>query len=219
MSQRRSRRARSAVVSAVVALLALNAWFAWLVHRRPDLRDPLYYAKEELLVGRYFQAGPTDRVTVVALGSSRTANGFHPPTVEAEVTAATGRPCLAFNCALPGGGALTQLLHLRRLLAAGVRPDVVVVEVNPAVMDEPETGFLRPDRVTRAELDTLAAVGFADDRYLADWWESAMNPWFGHRFQLLGRVRPKWTPPGVPWMTPRFPDPTGWGPWSEPVTA
>ena len=219
MSRRRCRRARSAVVSAVVALVALNAWLAWLVHGRPDLRDPLYYAKEQLLVEQYFQPAPHDRVTVVALGSSRTANGFHPPTVEAEVSAATGRPCLAFNCALPGGGAITQLVHLRRLLAAGVRPDVVLIEVNPAAMDEPESNFLRPDRVTRAELSALAAIGFADDRYRTDWRQAALNPWFGHRFQLLGRVQPKWTPPGIPWMGPRFPDPTGWGPWDEAVTA
>jgi hypothetical protein len=111
------------------------------------------------------------------------------------------------------------MLHLRRLLAAGVRPDIVVVEVNPAAMDEPETNFLRPDRVTRGEMDALADIGFADDRYRADWWEAALNPWFGHRFQILGRLKPKWTPPGVPWMTPRFPNPTGWGAWDEPVTA
>jgi hypothetical protein len=218
MSRRHSRRARSTVVSAVVTLLGLNVGLFWYVRTHPELRDPLYYAKERLLAAQYEAPASPGRVTVVALGSSRSANSFHPPTAEAVVTAQTGRPCLAFNQASPGGGALTQLLHLRRMLARGIRPDVVLVEVNPAVMDEPETRFLRPDRVTREELAVLTEIGFADDQYLADWWEATLNPWFGFRFQLLGRVRAKWTPPGVPRMAWRYPDPTGWGPWIWPVT-
>lgn len=210
-------RARGAVWAAVLTLAGLNAGLVLWVWAHPEVRDPLYFPREDLLAGRYTR--PTaNRVTVVALGSSRTANAFHPPTVEAEVTAATGRPCLAFNMAMPGSGPLTELLHLRRLLARGIRPDVVLVEITPAMCAVPETFFLRPDRVSRAELQTLAAVGFADDQYRAEWWEATVNSWFGLRFQLLGSVRPKWTPPGVPRVVHEFPDPSGWNPWREVVT-
>jgi hypothetical protein len=211
------RRARGAVLATLVSLAALNAGLALRVNARPDLRDPLYFPKEDLLAAQYARPVP-GRVTVVALGSSRTANAFHPPTVEAEVTAATGRPCLAFNLAMPGSGPLTELLHLRRLLARGVRPDLVVVEVTPVMCAVPETFFLRPERVSRAELEALAGVGFADERYRAEWWEATVNPWSGLRFQLLAAVRPKWTPPGVPRVVRGGADPRGWNPWREVIT-
>ena len=37
------------VLTAPLALLALNLGLHWVVDRRPDLRDPIYYAKEDLL--------------------------------------------------------------------------------------------------------------------------------------------------------------------------
>jgi hypothetical protein len=45
-----------------------------------------------------------------------------------------------------------------------------------------------------------------------------LNPWFGLRFQVLARVQPKWTPPGVPQVVRERLDPTGWTPWREVVT-
>ncbi|HKB06156.1 MAG TPA: hypothetical protein VKD90_28430 [Gemmataceae bacterium] len=213
-----ARRARRSVLSTLVTLAVLNVGLALWVHARPSLRDALYYPKENLLAEQFARPAAPTRVTIVALGSSRTGNAFHPPTVEAEVTAATGRPCLAFNMSLPGSAALTQLLHLRRLLARGIRPDVVVVEVTPAMSAVPETFFLRPDRVSRDELDMLTEVGFADDQYRADWWETMLNPWFGLRFQLLARIQPKWMPPGVPRVVRELADPTGWTPWREVIT-
>lgn len=216
------RRARTMVLSAPLTLLALNAGLVLWVEYRPDLRDPLYYSKEDKLAERLAEPVP-DRLVVVALGSSRMGNGFHPPTVEEEVTAATGRPCLAFNAAVLGRGPMFQMLQLRRLLARGIHPDVVVVEVVPSMFAAPggapaELGHLRSDRLTRAEIDELAAVGFDDPEFRADWLKAMANPIFSFRTSLLGRVEPKWTPGMVVAEPPRFPNPTGWQPWREPVT-
>jgi hypothetical protein len=82
----------------------------------------------------------------------------------------------------------------------------------------PERGHLRPDRVTQRELEDLTAIGFADKQYRHDWNEADWNPWFGFRFQLLGMIQPKWTPPGVVKAARSFPDPTGWHPWADPIT-
>jgi hypothetical protein len=79
-------------------------------------------------------------------------------------------------------------------------------------------GHLRPDRVTRKELAELDAIGFTNEKYHRDWLEAELNPWFGFRFQILGRIQPKWTPPGVVKSTRTFPNPTGWHPWLEPIT-
>src|SRR5215218_299696 len=111
-------RARSAVLTAGLTLAALTAGLAE------------QYARPE-----------PGRLTLIALGSSRTMSAFHPPTAAAGVTAATGRPCLAFNTALPGSGPLAQLLHLRRLMACGIRPDLVVVEITPVMCARSEANF------------------------------------------------------------------------------
>src|SRR3712207_1523514 len=96
-------RARSSVLTAGLTLAALSVGLAVWSHVRPDLRDPPYYAKQNVLAEQYDRPEP-GRLTVIALGSSRTGNAFHPPTAAAAVTAATGRPCLAFNAGQPGSG-------------------------------------------------------------------------------------------------------------------
>lgn len=213
---------RNTFLAAPLALVALNLGLAATLDRQPALRDPIYYAKEDLLAKRL--AGEShDRVVVVALGSSRTGNAFHPITAEREISRATGKRCVAFNISLPGGGPVTQLVHLRRLLKRGIKPDIVLVEIIPSMCAErdgtpPEMAHLRPDRVSLAELDELTALGAASDEYRDEWVEAVANPWFGFRFQLLGFIQPKWTPPGVVKGGRKFPDPTGWHPWAQPVT-
>src|SRR4051794_22599515 len=102
-------RAMAVVLTAPLTLLALNLGLHWAIRERPDLRDPIYYGKEDDLAKR-FNPKVADRpesrrrITIVALGSSRTGNAFHPPTVEADVTAADDcRTCVAYNLSLPGG--------------------------------------------------------------------------------------------------------------------
>jgi hypothetical protein len=222
MAPRRHHRARATVLSAPLTLLALNAGLVLLLGLRPDLRDPLYYGKEDRLVEQLAQPVP-GRVTIVAIGSSRTANAFHPPTVEAAVTAATGRPCLAFNAAVLGRGPIFQPLHLRRLLARGIRPDILVVEIVPSLYAAPdgkpaEIGHIRPDRLTWEEIQEIARLGYADPEYRSEWRKSMYNPWFSFRFQILGLLQPSWTPPEVVAEARAFPDRTGWQPYTDKVT-
>lgn len=223
MRRKRARRkAAAAFIATPLALIALNVSLAAMLDRKPALRDPIYYVKEDLLAKRLAPES-LDRLTVVALGSSRTGNAFHPLTAEREISKATGKRCIAFNISLPGGGPVTQLIHLRRLLERGLKPDILLVEIIPSMCADrkgvpPERAHLRADRVSKKELDELTAIGFTDEKYRDDWIEAVANPWFGFRFQLLGFVQPKWTPPGVVKGGRNFPDPTGWHPWSWPVT-
>jgi hypothetical protein len=164
---------------------------------------------------------------VVALGSSRTAAAVEPRALEAAVAAGTGRPCLAFNMGLQGDGPISQLVHYRRLREAGVRPDVVIVELLPSAFawysdpsrheDRPyDATILRPDRLTRAELDTVCEYGFPPQETRGEWREATYNPWFGFRFQLLARVQPRWLPPGIVQHRKDIGETGGWGPW-DPV--
>lgn len=222
MSPRRRHRARATVLSAVLALVALNSGLVLLLALRPDLRDPLYYGKQDRLVEQLAEPVP-DRITIIAIGSSRTANAFHPPTVEREVTAATGKPCLAFNAAVLGRGPVFQQLQLRRLLARGIRPDILVVEIVPSLYaaqngKPSEIGHLRADRLTWEEIQEIARLGYSDPEYRSDWRKAMYNPYFSFRFQLLGLFQPRWTPPEVIAEARAFPDRTGWQPYTDTVT-
>ncbi len=215
-------RGRATVWTAVFALLLLNAGFIAVIQRRPAFRDPLYSSKEDVLA-KQFIADVPGRVTVVAIGSSRTANAFHPPSVETVVTEATGKPCFAFNDAVLGRGPIFQLLHVRRLIARGIKPDVLVLEIVPSQFaahggKPSEIGHIRPDRLTWEEVEALAELGYSDAKYRDEWLESMLNPWFAFRFQLLGMIQPKWTPPEVIAETRKFPNKTGWQPYEERLT-
>jgi hypothetical protein len=223
--RRRARRARSVIVSTLLTLFALNAGLAAFVQYRPGFRDPLFHAKVKALVARFTSTDEPTRVVV--LGSSRTAAAVEPRAMEAAVAADTGRPCVAFNMGLQGDGPISQLVHYRRLRDADVRPDVAIVELLPSAFawyldparneDRPyDATILRPDRLTRAELDTVCEYGFPPDDTRGEWREATFNPWFGFRFQLLARVQPRWLPPGIVQHRKDIGETGGWGPW-DPV--
>src|SRR4051794_30119361 len=127
MAARRQRRRGAAVVLWSLAFLvaghlAIAAVFNYL---RPDWIDIEYYLRLQNLQA-CVRAEP-DRPLVLVLGSSRVLNGLAaddlPPGAE------PGRGPLVFNLGLPGAGPVSELVCLRRLLADGIRPKAIVVEV------------------------------------------------------------------------------------------
>jgi hypothetical protein len=80
--------------------------------------------------------------SVIALGSSRTCGSV-------DVTLMTQilqerlpyRNLTAFNAAVPAGGPVTQEIVLDGLLETGRRPDLVLVEVAPEMVDHPNAWF------------------------------------------------------------------------------
>jgi hypothetical protein len=97
------------------------------LHRRhPDVCDPVYLHRRHLLEARLAEA--PGRPLVLVLGSSRPACGLRPASLEAYRPRGTDGP-FVFNFAIPGAGPVRSLMVLRRLLADGVRPDWLLVEV------------------------------------------------------------------------------------------
>jgi hypothetical protein len=95
--------------------------------------DPTWEFRLARLEARLAEA--PGRPLVLALGSSRVANGLSPADLGDWHPA--GRPApVVFNFATLGGGPVRQLLNLRRLLAHGVRPDWVLVETLPSLWGE-----------------------------------------------------------------------------------
>ncbi|MFO0852492.1 MAG: DUF1574 family protein [Gemmataceae bacterium] len=193
-----------------VALFALTQLFLGVTAELyPRLRDPLYGDKLVKLQRKL--AAPDRRATVVMLGSSRTGLAFHGKRVEAALPGVA-----AFNYGVPASGPVTHLIYLDRLLAAGIKPDLLLVEVLPSMLadraDAPlERNWLYADRLTHGELDTVIQYGFDPAAVRRRWAESVLLPAYALRFQLMSRISASWLPWQVRFDWSRGADECGWG--------
>jgi hypothetical protein len=164
-----------AVLSFVLPQLLLG----WRLECGPaDRRDPDYALKEQRL--RALLLGQPGQPLVVALGSSRTLLGL---------AAARVRPALVFNFGLTGAGPLLERLCLTRLLAAGIRPDFVLVEVLPALLHQADASPVEEDWLdgSRLRLDELATLWpdhSRPSRLLGAWSRSRLLPCYHDRAGL-----------------------------------
>jgi hypothetical protein len=157
-----------AAVQLVLGLLIDQAW--------PAVRDPEY--ADKLRQFRTLRAEEPDAPLVVALGSSRTNLGLQAARLHLTVD---GRPALVYNFARPGCGPVLQLLTMRRLLADGVRPRRVLVEIMPGFFNRRE-GRLMEER----NLDGAVLQGHE----LVRAWPFYNRPWLLLKNWGLGRVLP-----------------------------
>lgn len=128
-------RAKSAIWwgLALLALLQLGVGLAFFA-RHPGRSDPEYWARLERIRSR---TGPAagNPLTLFIFGSSRPQLGLRACLLEPLLSAELHRPVVAMNFAVSGGGPLTELFAWRRLERDGVRPDRVLIEVHPALLN------------------------------------------------------------------------------------
>jgi hypothetical protein len=124
----------------------------WVVRGHPQYIDPTWNYRLERLQARLAEA--PGRPLVLVVGSSRPANGFAPSAL-ADVIENTKDAPIVFNFATLGGGPVRETLTLRRLLAHGIRPEWVMIEVWP---------LFWADRGRYAEKDPI----MRSDLYLTD---------------------------------------------------
>jgi hypothetical protein len=125
-------RSRRVLLWGLLAFAGLHLGTAVALERLlPAVRDPEYAAKADRLRALVRQA--PDRPLVLVLGSSRVLMNFDAARAESQLP---GRPTAVFNFGLSGAGPMLQQVCLRRLLAEGLRPDLVLVEVLPALFNQ-----------------------------------------------------------------------------------
>lgn len=178
------------VASQLALALAIEVWC-------PQLRDPLYGDKLHQLRLRLASV-PAGRPLVVMLGSSRTAHGFDANRLE-EAMAQGGQTVVAYNFGIPGAGPLTQLVTLRRLLADGVRPDLLLVEVFPPLLAGHvlpfDFGQFPAERLWNREIDLVRRyVGPLADGLERQWLAGWAVPCHTHRFPLQRLLWPALLP-------------------------
>jgi hypothetical protein len=165
----------------VVLAVAIDGWLE-------AVRDPEYATKLARLKAR--RAEFPDRPLVLLLGSSRTAYGIDANSLSANVSAP--RP-LAFNFGLMGGGIRLQELTLRRLLAEGIRPALIFVEVMPALLAVHrgrllEEKMLDGARLTVGEMLRLRRGYREPRRLLASWCLGRLLPCYRHQAEVRGEL-------------------------------
>lgn len=125
--RRWKRKSWAVLVWGLAAFLAGNAVLGLLLlWHDPDFCDAEYQIRLRSLKAHHADA--PNRPLALILGSSRPANGLRPVSIAAGAALTREQP-LVFNFSLLGAGPIRQLLVLRRVLAEGVRPRWVFVEV------------------------------------------------------------------------------------------
>ena len=143
---------------------------------RPTWRDPEYgHRLRELRP----LAARSPRLLVV-LGSSRVQMGLNPAAVPLDGVA-------VYNLSQAGCGPAGELLNLKRLLRAGVRPDFLLVECLPPVLagDGPPEAALVADRLSLADLRDIGPVCDDPAALRRGYRLARLDPWTHYRRVLL----------------------------------
>jgi hypothetical protein len=160
---------------------------------KPEWRDPEYGHRLHRL--RALRAAHPGRPLVVAVGSSRTQMGLSP--ADMGFADEPGSP-LVFNFGQAGAGPLHQLLTVRRLLDAGVRPDYLLAEFFPGalVVDGPAEEVLRAwgPRLGLGDVGRLEPYAADPGVLYRRWAAGRVAPWHALRQPLLSHWRPRWQP-------------------------
>ncbi len=151
----------------------------------PHLRDPEFGYKLKALRQQLEQA--PDRPLLVLLGTSRTGQGVR-PGVMPDLRTPDGRKALVFNFSQVGSGALAELVTLRRLLDAGIRPDWLAVEILPALLGRAVDVFDAGTGICRLNWNDVRLLR----PYVADpitlsrrWYKDQLSPFYAHRFSFM----------------------------------
>ena len=208
-------RARAVVLGGFLVFIILQVGLGAAMSSWPVLRDPDYgnrIVRLEALV----RAHPR-RPLVLVLGSSHTALGLR-PGVLVETWSREGDSPLVFNFSRLGNGPLFELLYLHRLLARGIRPDWLLLEIWPILLDDSaldgrEDERLDVHRLQRGDWPALARHSALHGKLFDQWWWDEFTPWYSQRSVLIGYFAPRWRP-FEPFGDPLFAGLDEWG-WRE----
>jgi hypothetical protein len=156
---------------------------------RPEWRDPEYGHRVAQL-RRAHQGQPSRPLTVV-LGSSRSQMGFGPTHLG---TGSGPDDPLVYNLSQAGCGPLQELLNLHRLLADGVTPDYLLVEVLPAVLAARASAekLLVSERLSLADVRRAAPYCENPRELWEGWARGRLVPWYTLRPYLLSHWQGGW---------------------------
>ena len=207
------RRSRAAVVWGLIFFVGLQAGFYLASDWWPPLADGEYGHKLTHLRAQ-LAAKPKDQPGVVMFGSSMTGWALDPAAMANLKPGSPGGP-VVYNFGINGCGPIVHLLCLRRLLADGVHPDLVLLETEPRFMSRiysvvySEHYLLTP----RVQFQDFAVLNRYDPKareLRAEWLSRAWLPWYYHRLDLQNAYLNEWVPTAQRMSYWDFTDRNGW---------
>jgi hypothetical protein len=193
LSNRVRRANRTTVLSWLLAFAAIQIGFAVALDGPlAGLRNPDYVDRRERL--RAYRDEHPGQPVIVVLGSSRTMYGVCPGSLIMG-TADSAQPLL-FNFGLCKHGPMHEALVLDRMLADGLRPDGLIVEIVPGFLSvDPESFDTVPVIwYSWREMQGLANLKTHPQRDWDDWFEARTLPCFSYRYNIMHRLVPAWLP-------------------------
>lgn len=177
----------------IVSQLALAAYIRGIAPESCDADYALRMANY-----RRRSAFSPDALKVFVLGSSRTFYGLHGDEFERRLTELARQPVIVCNLGNPGGGPVSHLLYTQRLLADGIRPDLVIVEEIPGLLagqvplHEVAAARLPTKMLRRSDIDLLNRYG-QPERYVSYYqvWLANLVPCHSYRIELVNLVAPR----------------------------
>jgi hypothetical protein len=185
--QHRIRRYRRVVSWVVVVLISSHLAAAISVDQFADeIRDPEYAQLESMLRAR--AAENPQAPLALFIGSSRVAHGFD------AIQAAGSHDVVVFNFGIPGSGPYFQTVTMQRLREAGIRPDILFVEVlhtfyNAAGPRSLDHGLLDGARLSGREAIGLLSYGTrSHSGPIKRWTKARVLPLCRHQAEMRDRL-------------------------------
>jgi hypothetical protein len=215
-------RAKIALFWGVLTFVGAQGVLAFVTsYSHPEIRDPEYGYRLTRL--RAQAAAEPNRPLLLILGSSRSLSGICPSALP-PWPAESGPEPRVFNFSILGAGPVRELLTLRRLLAAGYRPDWLLLEVWPPYWSQQgywnDEGHIQTKDLRWVDLPVVA-------RYFSRRWDAVgkvvaegLVPVTGLRSNILARWAASLLSPDQQsrekndrfW---REGEATGWRPWLD----
>jgi len=220
------RTARKALLWGLATFLALQLGLVVAIDNWvPSFRDPWYGPKVGRLQRRLGNSWPAEQQTgqaklVLMFGSSFTGNGLNGAQLEARLTQELGGRFIVYNFGVPGAGPLVEMINFERLLAAGIRPDLVLIEVFPPWLSgegSAESYRLPPERLEFKDIGRLEKCHYGVEELRRDFWESWVIPCYAHRYGILNTLLPTFLPGPIRQDWGWGCDNWGWRPAPQPL--
>jgi hypothetical protein len=160
--------------------VVVDAWFPRLYDREADYR----YRELTSLVKAEAQ-----RPLLVVLGSSRTSMSFHPQAVGPLTSGAEPEP-IAYNFSHLGASSGWSCIQLQRLIASGLKPKWVVVEVVTPNLCHDANNVVAENGVLFEIPQLLRYVSART--FFRNFLVRRLIPWHRNRTDLLLAVAPGW---------------------------
>ncbi len=182
------------------------------------VRDPLYEIKLTKLRER-MKENP-QRPLILVLGSSRPAAGIRPDLWQDLAT--NDRTPMVFNFAMAGVGPRQQLIYLRRILAEGIHPAAVMIEILPALLNQSDNSCedyaIKTHGMQAEELASLAGHSVPTRSPNSVATSEEADHWSSMRLRVLRRFAPAWVETDVQSnASPKQFTPWGWRPFAKGV--